>query len=89
MIAYHATNYDPPFRNQLVALSAQLGHSGWSLADARIQAFGRVYRNVLAQSQTLTYVDTFMLLAVAAAVMFALSFLVRKNNVGGGPVVME
>ena len=61
----------------------------FGMESCRRSAFGRVYQNVLAQSQTLAYVDTFMLLAVAAAVMFALSFLVRKNNVGGGPVVME
>ena len=53
------------------------------------ELFGRVYGNVLAQSQTLAYIDTFMLLAVAAAVMFGLSFIVRRNEVGGKPVVME
>jgi DHA2 family multidrug resistance protein len=89
MIAYHATNYDPAFRDQITGLTEQLRHSGWSPADAQAQAFARVYGNVLAQSQTLAYIDTFMLLAVAAAVMFALSFIVRKNSVGGGPVVME
>jgi DHA2 family multidrug resistance protein len=89
MIASHTTNYDPAFRDQITGLSGQLGHAGWSAADAQTQAFGRVYGNVLAQAQTLAYVDTFMLLAIAAAVMFALSFIVRKNDVGGGPVVME
>jgi len=89
MIAYHATNYDPAFRDQITGLSAQLGHSGLSPADAQVQAFGRAYGDVLAQSQTLAYVDTFMMLAVAAAVMFVLSFLMRRNSVGGAPVMME
>ena len=88
-IAYHTTYYDPAFRDQIIGLSGQLRHSGWSAADAQTQAFGRVYGGVLAQSQTLAYIDMFMLLSVAAAVMFALSFIVRKNSVGSGPVLME
>ena len=88
-IAYHATNYDPAFRNQVNGLAAQLVHAGASAPDAKIAAFGRAYQGVLIQSQTLAYIDTFMVLAVAACVMFLLSFIVRKNNPMGGTVVME
>ena len=89
MIASHTTNYDAPFRNQITGLSAQLVQAGASPPDARAAAFGRAYQGVLAQSLTLAYVDTFMLLAVAATVMFGLSFILRKNAIGSDRVVME
>ena len=88
-IAYHATSYDPAFRNQVNGLAAQLVHAGASIPDAKLAAFGRAYQGILIQSQTLAYIDTFMVLAVAACVMFLLSFIVRKNNPMGGTVVME
>jgi len=88
-LAYHATNYDPAFRNQLTGLSAQLMHAGASAPDAQEQAYGRIYQSMLAQSQTLAYIDTFMVLAVAAGIMFLLSFIVRKNDPSGGHVVVE
>ena len=88
-IAYHATNYDPAFRNQVGGLATQLVQSGASVPDAQTQALGRAYQSVLVQSQTLAYIDTFLVLSIAAGVMFVASFLVRKNNPATGQVVME
>jgi DHA2 family multidrug resistance protein len=82
-MTYHATNYDPAFRNQISGLTQQLVHSGASAPDAQVQAYGRVYQSVLAQSQTLAYIDTYMVLAVAASIMFVLAFIVRKNDTAG------
>ena len=79
-LSYHATNYDPAFRNQVNGLAAQLSHDGASLPDAQAQAYARAYRSLQIQSQTLAYIDTFMVLAVAASLMFVLSFAVRKND---------
>jgi DHA2 family multidrug resistance protein len=89
VLAYHATNYDPAFRNQLTGLSNQLLHVGASAPDARAQAYGRIYQSMLVQSQTLAYIDTFMVLAIAAGIMFLLAFIVRKNDPSGGQVVVE
>ena len=90
MLAYHATNYDPAFRNQLSGLSQQLVHAGASTPDAQVQAYGRLYQSMQVQSQTLAYIDTFMVLAVAAGIMFLLAFIVRKNDpASGGHVVVE
>jgi DHA2 family multidrug resistance protein len=90
ILGYHATNYDPAFRNQVRGLSQQLAHAGATAPDANVQAYGRMYQQVLVQSQTLAYIDTYMILAVAAAVMFVLAFIVRRNDPGGGGhVVME
>jgi DHA2 family multidrug resistance protein len=84
ILASHATRYDPAFRNQLSGLSRQLLHAGASGPDAQVQAYGRLYRGLQVQSQTLAYIDTFMVLAVLASIMFVLAFIVRKNDPGGG-----
>ena len=41
------------------------------------------------KAQTLAYIDTFMILAIAAGVMFVLSFLIRKNDPSPGQVVLH
>jgi len=84
ILASHATRYDPAFRNQLSGLSQQLLHAGATAPDAQVQAYGRLYRSLQVQSQTLAYIDTFMVLAVLASFMFLLAFIVRKNDPGGG-----
>jgi len=89
MLSYHATNFDPAFRNQVTGLATQLMHAGASLPDAQGQAYARAYRSLQVQSQTLAYIDTFMVLAVAAGIMFLLAFIVRKNDPSGGHVVVE
>jgi DHA2 family multidrug resistance protein len=90
MLSYHATNYDPAFRNQLKGLSQQFVHAGASVPDAQARAYGFIYQSLQAQSQTLAYIDTFMVLAVAAGIMFLLAFVVRKNDPSaGGHVVVE
>ena len=90
MLANHTTKYDPAFRNQLSGLSSRLVHSGATIPGARVQAYGRAYQSMQVQSATLAYVDTFMVLAVMASVMFVLAFIVRSNNPGaGGTVIVE
>src|SRR5579864_5078915 len=89
-LSYHATNYDPAFRDQVSALSQQLFQSGASAPDAQVQAYGRIYRSLQVQSQVLAYIDTFMVLAIAAGIMFLLAFIVRKNDpAAGGQIAAE
>ena len=59
-------------------------HSGMSPPDALRRAYASIYRTVQAQATTLAYIDTFKVLAVISAVMFVLSFVLRKNEPGGG-----
>ncbi len=90
VLADHATNYDPAFRNQLRGLTQQLVHAGATAPDAQVQAYGRIYRSIQVQSQTLAYIDTYMVLAIAASIMFALAFIVKKNDpAGGGAVAVD
>jgi DHA2 family multidrug resistance protein len=84
VLTYHATNYDPAFRNQLQGLTQRLLHSGATPPDAQAAAYGRIYQSVLVQSQTLAYIDTFMILAVASSIMFVLTFIVKKNDPKAG-----
>ena len=90
VLAYHATNFDPAFQNQVAGLSQQLVQSGISAADSQQHAIGLIYQVLGAQAQTLAYLDTFMILAVGAGIMFLISFLVRRNDPrAGGAVVAE
>lgn len=84
VLSYHATSYDPAFRDQLNGLATQLAHSGATPPDARAQALGRIYQSVGIQAQTLSYLDTWMVLAVGAGIMFLLAFIVRKNDPSAG-----
>lgn len=72
-------------QNSVTGLT-QLGGSagGLSHPDAQRQAYARIYELVQAQSATLAYIDTFMVLAVLSGVMFFLSFILRPNHPGEG-----
>jgi MFS transporter, DHA2 family, multidrug resistance protein len=72
------------FRGALSGLTAQLNHSGLGLHEAQGQAYARIYQGLQAQAGTMAYMDTFMVLAVGAAIMFFLSFILEKNEPGGG-----
>ena len=84
VLSYHTTGFDPAFRDQVAGLAQQLTHSGATPPDARAAAVGRLYQSIQIQAQTLAYLDTFMVLAVGAAIMFLLAFIVRRNDPAGG-----
>jgi MFS transporter, DHA2 family, multidrug resistance protein len=71
-------------QNSLEGLTQQLAHSGLSMHDALMHAYARIYQTVQAQAASLAYIDTFMVLCVASAIMFCLSFALKKNDPGGG-----
>jgi hypothetical protein len=68
----------------LETLGARLSDAGLGAYEGQRQAYARIYQMVLNQAQALAYVDTFWLLGFGAAVMFALSFVLRKNVRRGG-----
>ena len=84
VLSYHATRFDPALRDQWNGLANQLAHAGATAPDAQRQALGRIYQQVEIQSQTLSYIDTYMVLAIGAAIMFVLSFIVRRNDPSAG-----
>jgi MFS transporter, DHA2 family, multidrug resistance protein len=70
-------------------LSERLLAAGVQMNAASQKAFGLLYQTVIAQATLLAYVDTYYVLAAAAAIMFLLAFALKKNQPGGGRVVLE
>jgi MFS transporter, DHA2 family, multidrug resistance protein len=77
---------NPNFINSAIGLTQHLANSGLGRHEAHLQAYARIYRSLQAQAASLSYIDTFMVLAVGAAIMFCLSFVLEKNDPGGGGV---
>ena len=78
------------FQTAIQGLAGQLHNAGLGMATAQHQAFGRLYNMVQAQAAALSYVDSYWLLAVAGAIMFVGSFLLKPNDPGkGGNVSMH
>src|ERR1700728_2533566 len=75
------------FRNALTSLSRGLTHAGLSAHTAQQQALGRPYALVQSQAAVLSYVDMYWLLAMASAIMFVASFLLKRNEPGKGAKV--
>ena len=88
---FHQTilvNYTTPqnqtFQNLINGLAQRLVHSGMSLPDAQHRAYASTYQTVQAQAATLAYIDMFWILSVGAAIMFVLSFFLKKNDPSAG-----
>jgi DHA2 family multidrug resistance protein len=80
----HARLDNPVFQNSVTGLSQRLAQSGLGAHEARIQAFARIYRSLQGQAASLAYIDTFMVLAIGAAIMFCLTLFLKGNRPGGG-----
>jgi len=76
-------------QNLTNGLAGRIANSGLSAPDAQKQAYARIYQLVQAQSASLAYVDTLMVLAIGSAIMFFLAFALKKNAPGSGTVAVE
>jgi DHA2 family multidrug resistance protein len=83
------TNGHRSFDNTAAALTNHVYASGVGSNTAVNKSYALIYRTVIGQATTLAYVDTFLVLSVIAAVMFALSFTLKKNELGGHRVMVE
>jgi DHA2 family multidrug resistance protein len=77
---------NPNFVNAANGLAARLATSGIGKHEAQITAYANIYQSLQNQAASLAYVDTFMVLAVGAGIMFFLSFALKKNDPGAGGV---
>src|SRR5215467_824315 len=77
---------NPNFSNTARGLAQHFANFGLGTHEAQGAAYARIYQSVQAQAGTLAYIDTFMVLSIAAGIMFCLSFLLKKNDPGGGGV---
>jgi DHA2 family multidrug resistance protein len=83
ILADFARPDNPNFQNTLNGLTQHLAQSGLGVHEARGQAYARIYQEVQRHAASLAYIDTFMVLAVGAAIMFFLSFALKRNDPGG------
>lgn len=74
------------FANAAQALTQHYLNGGIGRHEAHATAYARIYQSLQAQAGTLAYIDTFMVLAVVAVVMFFVSFFLKKNDPAGGGV---
>ncbi len=77
---------NPNFANAAQGLARQFASGGLSRHEANATAYAQIYQTLQAQAASLSYIDTFMVLSVGAGIMFFLSFLLEKNDPGGGGV---
>jgi len=70
------------FNAATAGLTARLTHVGLSMHSAHQQALARMYGMVMRQTQALSYVDIYFLLAVTSVLMFLLCFLLQRNEPG-------
>jgi MFS transporter, DHA2 family, multidrug resistance protein len=72
----------PQFTAAVAELTTRLSHAGFDLYSAQQAALAKMYDALNTQAQALSYVDVYWLLAVTAALMFLLCFLLEKNEPG-------
>ncbi len=81
MLVSNTNLANPAFRDSAGFLTNQLKRVG--VGQPQMQAYSRLYNSMQNQAATLSYIDTFWMLGIAAGIMFLLSFLLRKNNPRG------
>jgi DHA2 family multidrug resistance protein len=86
-LVQYARPDNPNFQNSANGLARLLAHSGLSAQGAQSRALAQIYQGVQAQAASLAYIDTFKVLAVGAAIMFFLSFVLKNNSPGAGGAV--
>jgi DHA2 family multidrug resistance protein len=80
-LSSHTALGDGGFLGSLNGIAGLLHlQSGVGQSDGQSGALAQLYRALQAQASVLSYMDAYFLLGVAAAFMFFLSFVLRKNN---------
>ena len=72
----------PQFNAAVAEVTTRLSHAGFDLYSAQQAALAKMYDALNTQAQALSYVNVYWLLAVTAALMFLLCFLLEKNQPG-------
>ena len=80
---------NPNFANTVQGLTQHYANAGLGRHEASATAYASIYRSIQAQAASLAYIDMFMVLSVCAAVMFCVSFFLKKNDLGGGATIAE
>jgi MFS transporter, DHA2 family, multidrug resistance protein len=88
-LAARVSPAEPTVGSAVASLAARLVASGLQAERAMATAYALLYQNVVIQATTLAYLDTFLVLAAGSAIMCVLSFALKRNQLGGGRVVLE
>jgi DHA2 family multidrug resistance protein len=83
-LSAHLTQGESTFTRMVNALTLRFTISGLPPNRAASQAYGRLYALLIRQATALAYIDMYWILTIGSAVMFLLSFLLRKNDPGAG-----
>ena len=78
MLSNHTGVGGRMFQNSAGGLTGSLHHAMGP--QAQPHAYGTLYRSMISQASTLSYIDTFWVLGVTAGIMFFASFLLRSNH---------
>jgi DHA2 family multidrug resistance protein len=84
ILVSHIRSGNPRLYGAVQGLSQQFVASGLDKHSAQAVAYARIYQSIQAQSSAQAYIDTFMVLAVGSGIMFFLSFILKRNDPGGG-----
>jgi len=79
---WRVTPLSARFHDATTALTMRLMTAGLSAHAAQQQALARMYALVQSQPRFSRYVEVYWLLAIASAVMFVASFLLKRNEPG-------
>jgi len=82
-LAQHTSLLDAAFRARLEAIQGALVQAGHDSARAATEAYGLLYRALLAQAQTLAYIDVLFWFGCGSALMVPLAFLMKRQRPGG------
>jgi DHA2 family multidrug resistance protein len=80
----HVTPNQTSAGSAATALADRLVASGVQAERALRTAYALLYQSLTGQATVLAYLDTFLVLAAMSAIMFLLSFGLRKNDPGAG-----
>ncbi len=89
ILVNHARADNTNFQQTLNGLANYLTRAGLSPPAAQAKALATIYQQLQAQATSLSYIDTFKVLAVGAVIMIFLSFTLKKNDLGGGAPRLE
>jgi DHA2 family multidrug resistance protein len=78
MLASHTGFSNSAFQSGAAALADRLKRG--DVHEPALQSYSRLYAIMQNQALTLSYIDAFWMLGLAAGAMFCLTFLLRKNN---------
>jgi MFS transporter, DHA2 family, multidrug resistance protein len=84
VLVSHIRSGNPRLYANVQGLSHRFAAGGLDPHSAQSAAYAQIYQLIQRQSGAQAYVDTFMVLAVGSAIMFFLSFILKKNDPGGG-----